>query len=130
MAFWSGTDDNDDKRDRFSMVIGKIEKLIPEYKMRFSCGKQRYDFDLDDVFDGDGEACVFDLDKAISKIHVRTFKVADDTSLNMFPLACGMRQNEGYTPGYSDNGSLYNMIKSNLKSKREFTIQELFGEDW
>jgi ssDNA-binding Zn-finger/Zn-ribbon topoisomerase 1 len=49
-AFWSGTDDADDKRNRYSVVSGMHQKFYPEVKVRFSYGKKRIDLTLDDLF--------------------------------------------------------------------------------
>jgi PRTRC genetic system protein A len=68
-AFFSGTDDNDDNRDRFSMVLGMISKIIPEYKVRFSTMSRRQDYDLEDIFEDSDEAVEMEsVETAMNKI--------------------------------------------------------------
>ena len=50
-AFFSGTDDNDEKEDRFYGVIGKITQTFPEMKFRLMSGETEYELDVSDIFD-------------------------------------------------------------------------------
>jgi hypothetical protein len=110
-AFWSGTDNEDDKRDRFSMVIGKQDLVFPEYQLRFSAGKQHIDFKVDDLFDNSIEEIDFDCAKAIKNIKLHKPEI------------------QGYImSGNSGGYSLYNSMK--FRIKKEFTIPELMGKDW
>lgn len=50
-AFFSGTDDNDDKQTiRFSGVIGHNDKPNVMTKWRFNCLDQKYDVNIEDIF--------------------------------------------------------------------------------
>jgi PRTRC genetic system protein A len=53
-AFFSGTDDNDEKDDRFFGVIGHVKNYYPELKMRLSVGGRKQDIEMDDIFNLDG----------------------------------------------------------------------------
>lgn len=50
-AFFSGTDDKDDNRDRYSAVIGKISKIFPDFKVRFNTLGKHAEFELEDIFE-------------------------------------------------------------------------------
>lgn len=52
-AFFSGTDDADEKDDRFFGVIGKVKQYYPELKIRLSVGGRRQEIDVEDIFDLD-----------------------------------------------------------------------------
>jgi len=52
-AFFSGTDDADEKDDRFFGVIGKVKEFYPEMKLRLSVGGRRREIDIGDIFDLD-----------------------------------------------------------------------------
>jgi PRTRC genetic system protein A len=50
-AFFSGTDDADEKETRFYGVFGKIKDATPEFKLRFVVHGQKLLVNTDDVFD-------------------------------------------------------------------------------
>lgn len=54
-AFFSSTDDNDEKADRFYGVVGKVNDFFPEVKMRLSVGGRTSDIEVADIFDLDEE---------------------------------------------------------------------------
>lgn len=54
-AFFSGTDDRDEKADRFFGVIGNINKFFPDMKLRLSVGGSKVEVDVEDLFDLDEE---------------------------------------------------------------------------
>ena len=54
-AFFSGTDDRDEKADRFFGVIGNINHFFPELKLRLSVGGNKVEIDVEDLFDLDEE---------------------------------------------------------------------------
>lgn len=55
-AFFSGTDNADEKSDRFFGVMGKLNTLTPEFKYSYRCGKERLDIRMNDLFEGAPEA--------------------------------------------------------------------------
>jgi hypothetical protein len=56
-AFFSGTDNADEKDDRFFGVIGKVKDIYPEMKLRLSVGGRRTDISAEDIFDIDESTC-------------------------------------------------------------------------
>ncbi len=54
-AFFSGTDDGDEKADRFYGVIGNITHAFPDLKMRISVGGRTSEIEVEDLFDFDEE---------------------------------------------------------------------------
>lgn len=123
-AFFSGTDDADDCRDRFSMVIGHINKIFPSHVLRFSTMKRKIDFTIDDIFSDSDEFLDFNIEESAK--HVIPITSKDYTN------RCGLGQN-----GYSDfrkdydTKGRYGLLKDLLlTSKKDFTIRELMGEDW
>lgn len=54
-AFFSGTDDRDEKEDRFYGVVGKVDEHFPQMKLRLIVGGRVRDVDVDDLFDTDEE---------------------------------------------------------------------------
>lgn len=54
-AFFSGTDDKDEKDDRFYGVVGKVTDFFPQMKLRLNMGGYVREVDIDDIFDIDEE---------------------------------------------------------------------------
>lgn len=54
-AFFSGTDDKDEKDDRFYGVVGNVTDYFPQMKLRLSMGGYVREVDVDDIFDIDEE---------------------------------------------------------------------------
>jgi PRTRC genetic system protein A len=54
-AFFSGTDNGDEKADRFYGVIGKITDFFPELKLRLIIGGHPAEVNAEDIFDVDEE---------------------------------------------------------------------------
>lgn len=54
-AFFSGTDDRDEKADRFYGVIGNINQFFPDLKLRISIGDTKVEINVEDLFDLDEE---------------------------------------------------------------------------
>ena len=50
-AFFSGTDDGDEKADRFYGVIGNIKNCFPELKLRISVGGRTKEVKVEEIFD-------------------------------------------------------------------------------
>lgn len=50
-AFFSGTDDADEKATRLYAVVGKLNDVFPDILLRASCGGVSIPLDLEDVFD-------------------------------------------------------------------------------
>lgn len=50
-AFFSGTDDGDEKADRFYGVIGNVNNFFPDLKLRLSVGGVRTDIKVEELFD-------------------------------------------------------------------------------
>ena len=54
-AFFSGTDNNDEKSDRFFGVVGKLNQHSPEMLFSFVCGGKRVVVNRSDIFDEEPE---------------------------------------------------------------------------
>jgi hypothetical protein len=67
-AYFSGTDNNDDNRDRYSAVVGKIDSLIPDIAVRFSSLNSHWECKLEDVFENSDAILTLDIEEALSKI--------------------------------------------------------------
>lgn len=73
-AFFSGTDDHDDNRDRYSGVFGKINqkdvfgRSNPEFKIRFSSMGKRTEFKVEDLFELSDEVHTIDCENVISRV--------------------------------------------------------------
>lgn len=50
-AFFSSTDDGDEKATRLYAVAGQIKEPLPQLKIRACCGKSSIPVSLDDIFD-------------------------------------------------------------------------------
>jgi hypothetical protein len=50
-ASFSGTDSKDDCRDRYSGVLGHLDKLVPTYSFRFGCMNKHFKVELEDIFE-------------------------------------------------------------------------------
>jgi PRTRC genetic system protein A len=109
-AFWSGTDNADDKRDRFSMVIGHQDNPIPDVKLRFANGAKHIDYDLRELFTKETEDIDFDFKKAIKNISYTKPEF--------------VKTNTGYV-GRNDV-SFYDSLRFRIKQEKQFSLQELF----
>ncbi len=155
-AFWSGTDNNDDNRDYFSMVVGKISKMIPEYKVRFNTTGKHIEYDLEDVFDDVSEPIDFDFAEACIKISLHSYAVAksgstcakghfgfggkhrkqkkqgaapSDPPWEQDSLSVTPVFDQGFVPVRKVGGlSFYDILKAGT-AKHDFTIKELMGEN-
>jgi hypothetical protein len=69
-AFWSGTDNADDCKGRYSVVIGHNEKIIPEIKCRFQYSNKFVDMTIDDIFEENDNYCEqeYDFTQWITKL--------------------------------------------------------------
>lgn len=54
-AFFSGTDNADEKSDRFFGVVGKLNQNSPEWKFSYVCGGERVEVPHDTIFDMEPE---------------------------------------------------------------------------
>jgi len=79
-AFWSSTDNADDNRDRYSGVMGRINKVIPQFKARFSTMGTHVDADFDDLFCESTESFSLDFEKSMQNISIQTPKPATDNA--------------------------------------------------
>ena len=100
-AFWSTTDNNDDNRDRFAMVIGKTDNMFPEHKIRFSSNKH-IDCNIGDVFtDTDNNIDDSDLNikQALAQIDYTSFS-REDMFKESFNVSNKLHRYGGPTPLY------------------------------
>jgi PRTRC genetic system protein A len=76
-AFFSSTDDADEKGDRFFGVVGRIDKFFPEIKLRLSAGGVKSDVEVDELFDIENDVYHTDNYPAewLKNIKKETFKV-------------------------------------------------------
>lgn len=151
------------------MVIGKINQIFPEYKIRFSTMKKRFDKTFDDLFILSDEECSI-TDGALDQVEQVTYTspvIKDYTPMNDYysqwkTYDGGARREINTNPRgmdflYDDNSwfedgvpvkqatrsnlpmnmnpksdeiSYYDMLKLNAMKGKEFSIQELMGEDW
>lgn len=156
-AFWSGTDNNDDNRDYFSMVLGKISKMIPEFKLRFNTTGKHIDFELEDVFDDVSEPLEFDFAVACTKISLNSYanvikgqfgycgggkRHAQKNKQEADACQAPWREeadpalvtpifNQGFVPVRRAGGqSFYDIIKAGSAFSKDTTINELMGKDY
>lgn len=76
-AFFSGTDDGDEKADRFYGVVGNINDFLPEIKMRVIIGNEKISIKICDLFDTEeqcfsGEFPEEWLDRVQKKYNIET----------------------------------------------------------
>ena len=50
MAFFSGTDNSDDIKGRYSCVVGNNSKVVPDVKCRFNYAGKYVDLTIEDIF--------------------------------------------------------------------------------
>jgi PRTRC genetic system protein A len=76
-AFFSGTDDRDEKSDRFYGVVGRLNNYYPEMLIRLSVGGKRISVDVDEIFDLGGDQTFAEVFPAewMSKVSKQQFKV-------------------------------------------------------
>lgn len=82
-AFFSATDDADEKGDRFFGVVGKINNFFPEIKLRLSVGSRKRSVDIDELFDVEEDVYHSDnfpkewldhVKKSSPNMHVKKFR--------------------------------------------------------
>ena len=117
-AFWSGTDDGDDKRDRFSVVVGKLSKIFPEFKIRFCTHDKRWDLEIDDLYEEDSDDYEFNLswEEELKKINKRTYTTSYVTPHATNPNSghgySGYGYGQGYGGYYGQGGGYRNTEKT------------------
>lgn len=123
-AFFSGIDDNNDKNDRFSGVIGYLNKLIPEYKFRFSSMGKYFDLTLDDIFCSKIEPVHINYREEIKKIKLRQREqgyILEDYGVTF-------RDSEAFRGCNLSDIRLFDSIKHAFKNG--YTLKDLVGESF
>lgn len=82
-AFFSSVDNEDDGRDRFSMVIGFENRIYPEVKVRFAAGSKFIDLELEDIFSNEEINYKFDIETALKQV---TFKESEISIATLNPF--------------------------------------------
>ena len=90
-AFFSSTDDGDEKATRLYAVAGQITEPLPQLKIRACCGTASIPISLDDIFDLASEVS----DKWFKEL--KTVKEDDQTELDMLLYGCTMERD---LPGF------------------------------
>lgn len=120
-AFFSGTDNNDDKNTGYSLVLGKID-TNPEAAFRATCNGNFFPVTLADVFNSEIERLHPNSDYSVkeelySKVSERKYA----TAANKYPATTG---HSYYNPGaykptstYNPN-SVFNTIYAKISSLR------------
>lgn len=122
-AFFSGTDNKDDCRDRFSGVVSSVYDAIPDYKFRFAAGNKHIDIQIADLFTNDPSCTYkFDIGEGLSKISL----IQRDPLSTSGCVIHNHPANKGFVPGAGR--TLFDMLKE--KKDKKFTLGELMGSDW
>ena len=128
-AFFSGTDNSDDNRDRYSAVIGKIKNIIPEAKVRFGTLGKFFDVDPTQIFFNSEEKTELNFDESIKNIIVRRATVDDSPK----GVSVGKGNNNGRflskvtfpgIPTRSGYAGLFKEVKDKLTKNGSFTLDE------
>lgn len=107
-AFFSTTDDADDNRDRFSGVIGRINHVIPDFKVRFSTLGRHIDVEMNDLFCDCEEFSDIDCEDAITRVHYTKPR----------PITGGHSYSHGWAGSRSAYGGLWNAVRDRIVKDR------------
>ena len=138
-AFFSGTDNHDEKDDRFYGVVGKVTDFFPTMKLRLNMGSYSYEVEVDDIFDTDEEmyhAETFPIDwpEKIEKIKIEKKGKKNKDGLTVFP-GQGRQTNFFSEDAFGtsfDPADLYNKYLSgdHLYSQYECVIEDVDNESY
>lgn len=120
-AFWSSTDNKDDQRDRFSGVLGHVEKVIPDMKFRFSTLGKHFEFNVEDLFEENDET--FDIDFESNYLKIK------QVIINTIQKITNVKDSNNFFGFFNGNTSYIDTYIQRSKA-RDFSIKELMGEDW
>lgn len=87
MAFFSGTDNNDDIKGRYSCVVGKNAKVVPDVKCRFNYAGKYVDMTIEDIFE-DNDNYIhqeYDMAEWIKKLNYSKETVICQTNVKIAP---------------------------------------------
>jgi len=118
---FSGIDDKNDINDRLSGVVAALDDVIPKTKFRFGANGRFWNYEMTDIFERTDEVFNLDFEKEVKKIS----KVESSTN-NGFVTSSNLMNR------FSMNGnrSILDRYLSAKKDDRDFTLEELMGEDW
>lgn len=108
-AFFSGTDDSDEKETRMFGVIGKITKDIPEMKFRVGCGGEHLSVEPWDIFDFDN----------ISKADKKLSEAMLNGDHRPFEYSNNWNSGNGYWSGYG-----------NAWNGRSSSVNKIEDDEW
>lgn len=117
-AFWSGVDSNDDNRDRFSGVVGNLDKIFPNYLFRFGANSKFIEVTIDDLFTDVDLKVDLDFNEAIKNISVNSPTI---TSSGYSPLLSMFNKEKSIAD---------RLLNKYMKKDRDFTLAELFPNDY
>jgi PRTRC genetic system protein A len=111
-AFFSSTDNKDDNRDRYSAVIGKINNVIPEFKVRFSTLGKRVNVDIDSIFCESNEKLSIDVTSSIKNITI----AKEEEAKGFIPVGSGAWNSgwNGHIIARSGYSNLWNNVRDRV----------------
>lgn len=122
-AFFSGTDDNDDHRGRYSVVVGKVNQIIPEIKCRFNYGSKHVLVTLEDMFEDNTNYVdmEYDLSQEVKKLTRATETIVSGVDFS------GIYYPKGVASEYFGNEDYYSNYSRDVKSFKPNNASNVFG---
>ena len=119
-AFFSGTDDADEKETRFFGVIGSIDDPLPDVRFRASSGNGRVDVPLESIFE---------LGQEYPKAWLKKVKIkANEPVAGRYGLLEGL--SGGNNPGVSSSGACGKVeVTKDIEDLRNQIFEKLSQED-
>jgi len=92
-AFFSSTDDKDEKRDQVYGVIGKLNQDVPEMKFRYACGGKHVDIAMEEIFEVEKPDYAFP-EEWLKKLKEKKWSSQDDDDWQGYGYGRGYYRNQ------------------------------------
>lgn len=84
MAFFSGTDNDDDIKGRYSCVVGNNAKVVPDVKCRFNYAGKYVDLTIEDIFEDNDNYIEqdYNMDEWVKKLSYKKETIISTSSVS------------------------------------------------
>lgn len=113
-AYFSGIDNSDDIKGRYSCVVGNNAKVVPDVKCRFNYAGKYVDLTIEDIFEDNDNYIEqdYNMDEWVKKLsYKKETVVVDGSCLNI--ISSNMYDDDAYGSYYSTNGFFRNKRSGN-----------------
>jgi PRTRC genetic system protein A len=128
-AFFSGTDDKDEKRDQCYGVIGHVDRDLPEMKFRFACGGQHVNIAMEQIFDTSAPSYEFP-EEWLKKLKEKTWSSGYTGGYTSYPGYGGYNKAVQKRFKFGDDGDEMDGIIDKFTKEEGRGIHSMTEREW